>query len=274
MSMTSTALRLFLGLIVALGSVVSVRAEDQSPDPSLTNSLGMKFVWIPPGVFMMGSPEDETGRMKDETPHQVTLTKGFYMGIYTITQEDWLAVMGTNPSKFQGEKRLPVEQVSWNDCHAFIAKLKEKDSDKKRYRLPTEAEWEYACRAGTTTPYYFGKSISVDQANYNGGYVYGDGKQGVYREKTLPVGSFAANPWGLYDMCGNVAQWCDDLYVENLPKGPVTDPKGMTGGSKALRGGSWIDCPKECRSAFRGGSEPARKHSLVGFRLCFNVEEK
>ena len=144
---------------------------------------------------MMGSPKEEKERQDNETQHKVTLTKGFYMGVYTVTQEQWQEVMGNNPSKFKGEKNLPVEMVSWDDCQEFIKKLREKD--KKLYRLPTEAEWEYACRAGTTTPFHFGETISTDQANYNGEVVYGNGKKGVYRKKTTPVGSFPANAWGL-----------------------------------------------------------------------------
>src|SRR5208283_815467 len=127
----------------------------------------------------------------NETQHKVSLTKGFYMGVYTVTQEQWQTVMGNNPSRFKGEKNLPVEQVSWDDCQDFIKKLREKD--KKLYRLPTEAEWEYACRAGTTTLFNFGRTISTDQANYNGNHTFGIGEKGVYREKTIPVGSFRAN---------------------------------------------------------------------------------
>jgi formylglycine-generating enzyme required for sulfatase activity len=161
----------------------------------------------------MGSPTKEIGRDATETQHKVTLTKGFYMGVYTVTQEEWQEVMGKNPSSFKGEKNLPVEMVSWNDCQDFIKKLREKD--KKAYRLPTEAEWEYACRAGTTTPFFFGKTISTDQANYNGSQIYGDGKKGINRDKTTPVGSFPANAWGLHDMSGNVFQWCQDWHGES-----------------------------------------------------------
>jgi formylglycine-generating enzyme required for sulfatase activity len=191
------------------------------------------------------------------------------MGVYTVTQEQWVAVMGKNPSKFTDGKNLPVEQVSWNDCQDFIKKLREKD--KRPYRLPTEAEWEYACRAGTTTPFYFGETLSTDQANYNGNYAYGNGKKGVYREKTVPVGSFQPNAWGLYDMHGNVWQWCQDS-LDKYPKSDAVDPLGTTGEARVIRGGSWIDNPLECRSAYRGGSKPAMRHSLVGFRLCFSGE--
>ncbi len=244
-----------------------------APAPAFTNSIGMKFVWIAPGTFIMGSQKEELARNDDEILRKVTLTKGFYMGIYTVTQDEWMKLMEKNPSKFTGAGNLPVEQVNWNDCQEFIAKLRAKDH--KPYRLPTEAEWEYACRAGTTTPFWCGNTISTEQANYNGGYVYGDGKKGVYRGKTTPVGSFAPNPWGLYDMHGNVWQWCEDWF-ERRPKDgkmqEVTDPIGKIGGSHILRGGSWIDNPLECRSAYRGGSAPAMRHSLVGFRLCFSIQ--
>src|ERR1022692_2803027 len=192
--------RLFcLGIAVVFAS--SIHAQDKKDPPkNFTNSVGMKFVWIPPGSFVMGSPKKEKERVHDETQHKVTLTKGFYMGVYTVTQEQWKEVMGNNSSFFKGEKNLPVEKVSWDDCQNFIKKLREKD--KKPYRLPTEAEWEYGCRAGTTTPFHFGVTISTDQANYNGDSTYGDGKKGVYRMKTMPAGSFPANAWGLHDMHG------------------------------------------------------------------------
>ncbi len=244
-----------------------------APPPTLTNSIGMKFVWIDPGTFMMGSPKEELARNEDEIQRKVTLTNGFYMGVFTVTQEEWMTLVEKNPSKFTGAANLPVEQVNWKECQEFIQKLREKDG--KPYRLPTEAEWEYACRAGTTTPFYCGETISTEQANYNGGYLYGDGRKGVYREKTTPVGSFSPNPWGLYDMHGNVWQWCEDWF-ERRPKTAtpetVTDPLGKTGANRALRGGSWIDNPLECRAAYRGGSAPALRHSLVGFRVCFSNE--
>ena len=216
---------------------------------------GMKFVWIPPGSFMMGSPKEEIGREKrhngqkgaDETQHKVTLTKGFYMGVYTVTQEKWQAVMGNNPSKYKAEKNLPVEMVSWHDCQEFIKKLREKD--KKAYRLPSEAEWEYACRAGTTTPFHFGETISTDQANYNGD-PYGKEKKGVYRAKTTPVGSFPANAWGLYDMSGNVWQWCDDWFGD-YPQKDVVDPTGPEKGSLACA--AWLFLERPSRGLPLGG---------------------
>ena len=250
------------------------KKEDKGANPpkNFTNGIGMKFVWIPPGTFLMGSPKEEKEREDNETQHKVTLTKGFYMGVYTVTQEEWQEVMGNNFSKFKGEKNLPVEQVSWNDCQEFVKKLREKD--KKLYRLPTEAEWEFACRAGTKTPFHFGETISTEQANYYGEAVYGDGKKGEYRMKTTPVGSFPANAWGLHDMHGNVGQWCQDIYGD-YPQKDVVDPTGAEKGSqRSLRGGCWFGPPKFFRSAFRYGFEPGIRYDYFGFRLCFSVEEK
>jgi uncharacterized protein (TIGR03067 family) len=246
------------------------KADKKDPSKDFTNSIGMKFVWIPPGNFVMGSPKEEKERSDHEIQHKVTLTKGFYMGVHTVTQEEWQAVMSNNPSFFKGEKHLPVETVSWDDCLAFIRKLREKD--KKLYRLPSEAEWEFCCRAGTKTPFHFGETISIDQANYNGNRTYGDGKKGMYRQKTTPVGSFPANAWGLHEMHGNVWQWCQDWYGD-YPDKEVVDPQGAAkGGSRVLRGGSWLNHPVGCRSASRHRDLPRNRYSYVGFRLCFFPE--
>jgi len=268
-------LRLFcLVLVATLARSVPIHAQEKKDPPKhYTNNLGMKFTWIPPGSFMMGSPKEEKERLPDESQHKVTLTKGFYMGVYTVTQEQWQAVMGNNPSHFKGEKNLPVEQVSWNDCQEFIKKLREKDKDKKAYRLPTEAEWEYSCRAGTTTPFHFGETISTDQANYYGEAVYGNGKVGVYRKKTTPVGTFPANAWGLHDMHGNLWQWCQDWYAAEYPKNDVTDPQGPEKGTlRVLRGGSWYSYPEYCRSAFRFRYVPGGRSGIYGCRLCFCLD--
>src|ERR1700722_16313977 len=228
-----------LTLVLATTSFVPVRdyGRPRNPPRNFTNSLGMKFVWIPPGNFLMGSPKEEAQRAVNEIQHKVTLTRGFYMGVTTVTQQQWQEVMGNNPSDFKGELNLPAETVSWDDCQQFIKTLREKD--KQPYRLPTEAEWEYACRAGTKTPFHFGETISTDQANYDGEGVYGNGKQGMHREKTTPVGSFAANTFGLFDMHGNVWQWCQD-WRGDYPENDVVDPQGpSTGGCRILRGGSY-----------------------------------
>lgn len=253
------------------------------PHEIITNSLGMKFAWIPPGKFMMGSPDGnflrgcfkkEKDRLPNETQHQVTLTRGFYMGVYTVTQEEWLAVTGSNPSCFRKVmNRLPVRDVSWNDCQAFIVRLRRLENSKFPYRLPTEAEWEYACRSGTTTPFSFGETISTDQANYNGKHVYGNGKAGHNRDTSMPVGSFPVNAWGLHDMHGNVWEWCQDWYGE-YPRNAVVDPQGLDGGEhcRVQRGGSWPDPPRICRSAFRLRLDPGYRGGTCGFRLCFSLE--
>jgi formylglycine-generating enzyme required for sulfatase activity len=233
----------------------------------------MKFVWIPPGTFLMGSPKEEEDRivsLDSETQHKVTLTKGFYMGVYTVTQEQWKGIMGNNPSEFKGEKNLPVDNVSWDNCQKFIKKLREKD--KKPYRLPTEAEWEYACRAETKTPFHFGETISTDQANYDGTFTFRNSKKGVYREKTTPVGSFPANAFGLFDMHGNVFQWCQDWHGD-YPQKNVVDPQGPEKSEdRVLRGGSWGRNFLRCRSAHRGWFGPSGRNSNVGFRVCFFAE--
>ena len=264
---------LYLSLVVALASHLPIQAQEKKDPPkTFANSIGMKFVWIPPGNFIMGSPMEEAQRRADEIQHKVTLTKGFYMGVYTVTQEQWKEVMGDNPSVFKGEKKLPVEKVSWDDCQKFIKKSREKDKDKKAYRLPTEAEWEYACRAGTTSPFSIGDTISTDQVNYNGDFTYGNGKKGVNRRKTTPVGSFPANAWGLYDMHGNVCQWCQDWFGD-YPQKDVVDPQGLEKGQhRVIRGGCWFLNPDNCRSACRLRSEPGFRGDSFGLRVCFSVE--
>ena len=261
----------FLGLIVALASVFPTHAQDKKDPPKqFTNSIGMKFVWIPPGSFVMGSPKEEERREKSESQHKVTLTKGFYMGKFTVTREEWQTVMGNNPSNFSGEKNLPMAGLSWDNCQDFIKQLREKD--KKPYRLPTEAEWEYACRAGTKTPFHLGDTISPDEANVRGDDVYGNSKKGVNRKKTTPVGSFPANAWGLHDMHGNVWQWCQDWYGD-YPQEDVVDPQGPEQGkSRVLRGGSFVSISLLSRSAYRYSRPPSWKYQSYGCRLCFNVE--
>ena len=223
----------------------------------------------------MGSPADEPKRGGHETQHKVTLTKGFYMGIYTVTQEQWQAVMGnTLSSGFEGEKNLPVDRASWNDCQNFLRELRKKDN--KPFRLPTEAEWEYACRAGTTTPFNTGETISTDQANYSGNYVYGSGKKGLSRNRTMPVGSFPPNALGLYDMHGNVGQWCQDWYFQ-YPIGDATDPQGPQGQpdvkypTRVWRGNSFNNQPHWCRSAARYSSTPDDRQAMSSFHCGFRV---
>ena len=208
-------------------------------------------------------------QVRDETQHQVTLTKGFWLGKYEVTQVQWQAVMGSNPSHFKGSN-LPVECVSWDDCQDFIRKLNARGHG--TFRLPTEVEWECACRAGTTTPFYFGETISTFQANYNGNKTYGSGRKGVYREKTVAAGSFPANRWGLYDMHGNVYEWCQD-WKGGYPSGSVTDPTGpSTGSDRVARGGCWGAAPWAGRSAHRIGLDPSVRAYVVGFRLARDAD--
>ena len=236
----------------------------QSVGPFWTNSIGMKFGWIPAGMFLMGSSTEEEGRYL-ELQHKVTLTKGFYLAIHPVTQEQWFGVMGNNPSHFRGEANLPVEQISWRDCKDFFRKLSEREG--LAYRLPTEAEWEYACRAGTTTPFYFGDAISTDQANFNGNHPYRDSKKGLNRGRTTPVGSFPPNGWGLHDMHGNVWEWCADWGIEKYQSDDVVDPQGpKKGDSRVVRGGSFVDQASLLRSARRHDLKPAFRALQVGFR--------
>jgi len=256
---------LVFGFLSVFASLAFVGAQPAERPKAFTNSLGMKFVWIPPATFAMGSPNSEKERADNEVPHKVTLTKGFYLSVHPVTQEEWSKLMPDNRSEFKGSKN-PVETVSWDDCQEFIKLLGKKES--RPYRLPTEAEWECACRGGTTTPFHFGETISVDQANYDGNSTYGSGKKGVFRGETAPVGSFPANAFGLHDMHGNVFEWCDDWFGD-YPAKDAIDPEGPKGGrQRVLRGGAWDSGPFACRSAFRYAFNPASRRSYFGFRLC------
>ncbi|MEA1923166.1 MAG: formylglycine-generating enzyme family protein [Pseudomonadota bacterium] len=228
---------------------------------------GMEFIWVPQGCFQMGSPSGEKGRDSDEGPvHRVCLD-GFWMGKYEVTQGQWQKITGNNPSRFKKGNNYPVEKVSWNDCQEFIKKLNRRSG--KNFRLPTEAEWEYACRAGTTTPFSFGSTISTDQANYDGNYTYGRGRKGVYRKSTVSVGSFRPNAFGLYDMHGNVWEWCSDWYDSGYYKNsPEQNPQGASSGSsRVFRGGCWSSSPWCVRSANRGWLRPGSYFNILGFRL-------
>ena len=228
------------------------------------NLIGMEFRLIPPGKFTVGSPQDEEWHRPDEILHGVTITKAFYMATTEVTQGQWKALMGENPSFFTGDD-LPVETVTWEDAAKFCRKLSDKEG--VQYRLPTEAEWEYACRAGTTTPFHTGETISTDQANYDGNHTYAAGRKGVFRETTTDVGSFAPNAWGLHDVHGNVWEWCADWYGE-YSKGEASDPTGPANGDRRVfRGGCWVNFPAVCRSANRAKVAPVSWNFHLGFRV-------
>jgi formylglycine-generating enzyme required for sulfatase activity len=237
----------------------------------LGNGVKLEMVEIPKGEFMMGSPSSEQGHRADEGPQHRVQVPGFYMGKYEVTQAQYQALMGKNPSRFTGDGRLPVEQVSWLDAMDFCQKLSQKTG--RAYRLPSEADWEYACRAGTTTPFAFGETISPAIVNYDGNYPYGNTAKGEYREKTTIVGSFPANAFGLYDMHGNLWEWCLDEWVGNYNNAPADgSPRGdiksrATDKWHLLRGGSWINNATHCHSAFRGRDAALDWSGTIGFRL-------
>lgn len=228
--------------------------------------------WLPPGEFLMGSPEGEVDRMAAwEKQHSVSLTKGFWLADTTCTQALWQAVMGKNPSHFQsGEdhKQDPVEQVSWHDCQKMIEKVN-KILPGIDLGLPSEAQWEYACRAGTTGPYNFGDTVTSDQVNYNGNYPYNDAETGVFRAQTLAVKSLPANTWGFYEMHGNVWEWCSDWYDERYENDSMQNPTGPADGvDRVVRGGSWINGGRGVRSAIRSRNGPDDRDDRTGFRLA------
>jgi formylglycine-generating enzyme required for sulfatase activity len=267
----------------------------QNPSPD-------NMVLINGGTFTMGSPAEEPERMANEGPQRKVTLSGFYMCKYQVTQAEYQQIIGITPSGFKGDD-LPVENVSWYDAIEYCNKRSEKEGltpvytiDKTQadptntnrldninwkitfnrrangYRLPTEAEWEYACRAGTTTPFSTGNNITTDQANYDGNFPYNNNDKGAYHKRTMPVGSFAPNPWGLYDMHGNVWEWCWDWYgsYTNVPQ---TDPVGAaTGTSRVMRGGGWSNSAGRVRSARRSGDYPYYGYILLGFRLVRNAK--
>ncbi len=233
----------------------------------LANGITLEMVQIPGGTFMMGSPEGEADRGKEESPQHQVKVPGFFMGKYEITQAQYKAIMDSNPSNFKGEKR-PVEEVSWDDAVEFCKKLSQKTA--KTYRLPSEAEWEYACRAGTKTPFSFGETITTELVNYNGNFPYGSAPKGEYRQETTDVVKFPRNSFGLYDMHGNVWEWCQDIYNSNYQDAPKDGSAWLTGkdnNMKLLRGGSWADNARYCRSANRPRFARSVRDRNVGFRV-------
>ena len=225
------------------------------------------FRWIPPGRFMMGSPESEAEREDNEILHEVTLTEGYWLGETTVTQALWEAVLGENPSSFKGSER-PVEMVSWSDAAGFMQRLNSLQPG-LGLRFPTEVEWEHACRAGTLTAFSFGQQITPEQVNYHGEYPYAGGAAGEYRGKTVEVTALPRNSWGLYQMHGNVWEWCGDWYGEYTADAAV-DPKGPTAGDiRVLRGGSWYSYGRDVRSAYRlTWRVLSYRRGSTGFRLA------
>lgn len=279
------ALFLFAGILIVAAIFypglkgLPADSENSSQNPEIyTNSIGMEFVQIPAGEFMMGSLPDEEGRNDNEGPvHKVTIEKPYYLGKYEVTQEQWNAVMGSNPSCLKGDE-LPVENVSWNDVQEFAKKLNEMEETDK-YRLPSEAEWEYACRAGTTSSYFFGDNASKlgDYAWYNGFITSDEWNQNL--EEILSNGSIRQvgqkepNPWGLYDMYGNVWEYCQDKYHSDYNGAPSngTALEDETSSMYVSRGSCWSDSAENCRSARRGSDFPDNRNNILGFRLLMEM---
>lgn len=258
-----------------------------------------RFRWIPAGRFTMGSAPTEAERYNDEALHEVTLTTGFWLADTACTQALWQAVMGANPSQFKESEQQPVDSVSWLEVQQFLDRLNQAYSGLV-LSLPTEAQWEYACRAGTTTPFSFGETITTEQVNYHGDYPYVKGVKGAYREKTVAVKSLPANGWGLYEMHGNVWEWCVDEWREDLGSSLVSNPAhvqclpdfnadssleqtgiivanglanaGDEAVARVLRGGSWSYVGRDCRSAIRNLDTASRRFSGIGFRFVLGHE--
>lgn len=245
---------------------------------TLSEDIRLALAYIPVGTFIMGAPHYEKGREMPQ--HEVTI-QPFSMGRYPVTQSQWRIVakwpqvvrpLNQNPSCFDGDD-LPVEGVSWYDAKEFCARLTKLTG--KLYRLPSEAEWEYACRAGTTTPFYFGQLLTTNLVNYNGYYSYNGSPNGENRGETTEVGFFPANRWGLHDMHGQVWEWCDDSWHDNCNGAPTDGSAWTKGGNirKVIRGGSWFSDPGYCRSAYRDCDIPGGRYHNIGFRVCCDVTE-
>ncbi len=282
---------LVVGLcLVVMTLVGSARAKDLAEGKVAGelwkgNELKMKFRWCPAGTFMMGSPESEPDRNSSEGPVTVKLTRGFWISQYEVTQGEWQSLMVTTITdqktkagsglELYGEgARYPMYYVNHSEATEFCRELTDSERSAGRlpaaweYRLPTEAQWEYACRAGTTTATAFGNSLSSTQANFNGNYPYNGTAKGPYVETTKVVGSYKANAWGLYDMHGNVGEWCRDWHAATLPGGrnPEVSQPGEDS-SRVLRGGSWNNFSRYARSANRNWSAPGGRSGYCGFRV-------
>ena len=272
-------------------------AQDKPAKPAvITNSIGMKLVQIPSGEFVMGSPRNEAEREVRERQHKVVISRAFLMGAYEVTQRQYNGLMKPDrpravfTAQRGGGPDHPMETLLWQEAMDFCKKLSAQPAERKAgrtYRLPTEAQWEYACRAGTTTPFHFGNSLSATQANFNGRYPYPvrtpDKKSppGKYLRRTAKVGSYKPNAFGLYDMHGNVAGWCADWYDKDYYRdSPVKDPLGPpvgvlpTGFGRfylVVRGGCWVDDARACRAAYRHRGMPRNRYELIGFRVACDL---
>ncbi len=258
--------------------------------PVVANSIGMKLARIPAGKFKMGSPRGESERAAEEVQHEVTITKPFYMSVHEVTQAQFASVMDPKPRAIfnasnGGGPDHPMDNALWVEADEFCKKLSARDDEKRfgrKYRLPTEAEWEYACRAGTTTAFHFGDSLSSRQANFNGNHPLGTAELGPYLRKTAKVGSYESNAFGLFDMHGNVAEWCADWYdPKYYDDSPDEDPLGPPVGVLpddfgnfflVVRGGSWLDDARACRSALRFRAMHRNRYWLIGFRVVCEIE--
>ena len=256
----------------------------------ITNSIGMKLVRVPAGKFRMGSPRGEAERDAQESLHEVAITKPFFMGTYEVTQAEFAKVMGEKThavfnSGNGGGPDHPMENVLWVEADEFCKNLSAREDEKRagrKYRLPTEAEWEYACRAGTKTAFHFGESLSSIQANCNGTDPYGGAEKGPYLRKTAKVDSYPPNAFGLFDMHGNVSEWCadwydPDYYTSSPEENPLGPPVGVLPDDfgnfyVVVRGGSWLDDARACRSAYRQRAMHRNRYWLIGFRVVSEVE--
>jgi formylglycine-generating enzyme required for sulfatase activity len=304
--MNRTVFLCLLAAVIASLPASNRAVSDGTPaERFLTNSIGMKLARIPAGKFLMGSPASEAERNDNELQHEVEIGRPFWMGIYEVTQAEYAKLMG--PSRAEGAKNHnqinpgsrfhakaggspdhPAENMFWRHAVEYCKRLSAVPEEKKAgrvYRLPTEAEWEYACRAGTSTPFYFGLSLDSKLANFNGAFPYGTADRGPYLRQTSKVGSYKPNAWGLYDMHGNVQEWCGDYYDPNYYKNsPKKDPKGPEKGVlstdyhndfyRVVRGGSWLDEARACRSAYRFRAMPHDGYQIIGFRVVCDVNSK
>ena len=303
------------GLFNATGSSSKSRARSAQRDWAdylgtevvTTNSVGMKMVLIPPGEFMMGSPDDEKDRHVAEGPlHSVQIGRPFLLGRYEVTQAQFEELMGFNPSHFnevEGENmaRFPVENITWFDAAEYCNRLSKKEGRQpyyrlwnvqkngdvitkaevallrtNGYRLPTEAEWEYACRAGTTSPFSWGRTANGRKANMDGSDPYGTEKTGPFLRRTSRVGTYRPNNWDLYDMHGNVWEWCQDWHGEKFySDSPSIAPEGLDRGEfRVIRGGCWGTVPRYCRSAYRNRNKPGFRNYNLGFRVALVLEDE